>query len=324
MVKTLLAKIKNLRVLVVGDAMLDHYVWGDATRVSPEAPVPVVRVERDSYAAGGAANVALNAAALRSEATMCGWIGDDEPGDRLTAVMREQGVNFDEAFRSANRETICKARIMARNQQLCRVDRELAPESYALDSSRDLNALDAPIARADAVIVSDYGKGFVDEALIERALSKRSSSSVVVALDPKPRRRLRHEGVDLLTPNQTEALELAGLDKEEHRTFPAERVCAAIHERYSPRCLAVTLGAEGMLLSEGGEVGETIPTAAREVFDVSGAGDTVVAALALALAAGASFREAAVLANAAAGVVVGKVGTATTDSEEILTYLGEV
>jgi len=322
-VKTLLAKIKNLRVLVLGDAMLDHYVWGDATRVSPEAPVPVVRVERDSYAAGGAANVALNAAALGSGATMCGWIGEDEPGERLAAVMREHDVDFDEAFRRADHGTICKARIMARNQQLCRVDRELAPEAYALGTERDCKALDARIARADAVIISDYGKGFVDEALIERTLNKRSSSSTVVALDPKPRRRLRHEGVDLLTPNQMEALELAGLDKEEHRTFPAERVCTAIHEQYSPRCLAITLGAEGMLLSERGEVGETIPTAAREVFDVSGAGDTVIAALTLALAAGASFREAAVLANAAAGVVVGKVGTATTGPEEILAYLGE-
>jgi D-beta-D-heptose 7-phosphate kinase/D-beta-D-heptose 1-phosphate adenosyltransferase len=127
----------------------------------------------------------------------------------------------------------------------------------------------------------------------------------------------------LLTPNQSEALELAGMEKDEHQDFPAGRICAAIHERYSPRYLAVTLGSEGMLLSEGGKVGETIPTAAREVFDVSGAGDTVITALTLALAGGASFREAAVLANAAAGVVIGKVGTATTGPEEILSYLGE-
>lgn len=321
--KALLGKIKNLRVLVVGDAMLDHYVWGDATRVSPEAPVPVVRVENDSYAAGGAANVALNAAALGTQAILCGWIGEDEAGERLAAVLEQHGVKFDEAFRSSDRGTICKARIMARNQQLCRVDRELAPEAYALDSERDFEALEAQLAGADAVILSDYGKGFVDGALIDRMLNKRSSSTTIVALDPKPRRCLRHEGVDLLTPNRTEALELAGLDKEEGGAFPAEKVCAAIHEQYSPRYLAITLGAEGMLLSEGGGLGETIPTAAREVFDVSGAGDTVIAALTLALAAGASFREAAVLANAAAGLVVGKVGTATTGPEEILAYLGE-
>ncbi|MFP6854895.1 MAG: PfkB family carbohydrate kinase [Opitutales bacterium] len=319
--KALLEKIKNLRVLVVGDAMLDHYVWGDVTRVSPEAPVPVVRVESDSYVAGGAANVALNAASFGAEVILCGWIGRDEPGDRLAAVLGERGVKFDEAFRRSDCGTICKSRIMARNQQLCRVDRELLPEAYALNSERDREPIDARLAEADAVILSDYGKGFVDNALIERMLTKRASSKTIVALDPKPRRRLRHEGIDLLTPNRTEALELAGLDKEGGGTFPADRVCSLIHERHAPRYLAVTLGARGMLLSEGGELGETIPTAAREVFDVSGAGDTVISTLTLALAAGASFREAAVLSNAAAGLVVGKVGTATTEPEEILAYL---
>ena len=304
--------------------MLDHYVWGDANRVSPEAPVPVVGVERDSYAAGGAANVALNASALGTKVNLCGWIGEDEAGDHLAAVLEENGVGFSPVFRRRDRGTICKARIMARNQQLCRVDRELDPAAYALDPDSDFPPLISQVAKADAIIVSDYGKGFVDESLIEETLANRSSSSAIVALDPKPRRLLQHSGVDLLTPNRSESLELAGLDKEGFGEFPAQRVCAAIHERYSPRFLAITLGGEGMLLSEGGQLLETIPTAAREVFDVSGAGDTVIAALTLALGAGASFREAAVLANAAAGVVVGKVGTATADSEEILTYLGEL
>ena len=321
--KALLEKIKKLRVLVVGDAMLDHYVWGDVDRVSPEAPVPVVKVDHDSYAAGGAANVALNAAALEAQVALCSWIGKDDPGNRLINVLGEQGVKCEEAFVSDTRETICKTRVMARNQQLCRVDRELSPEAYALDSESALDALDARLEDADAVIVSDYGKGFVDQSLVERILRKRSAPSVIVALDPKPRRRLNHKGVDLLTPNRSEALELAQLEKEDHSSFPAESICTAIHKLYEPRHLAITLGGEGMLLSEGGQVGEIIPTAAREVFDVSGAGDTVIASLALSLAAGASFRDAATLANAAAGVVVGKVGTATTDSEEILTYLGE-
>ena len=322
--KALLEKIKKLRVLVVGDAMLDHYVWGDVDRVSPEAPVPVVKVDHDSYAAGGAANVALNAAALEAEVALCSWIGKDDPGNRLINVLSEQGVKCEEAFVSDTSGTICKTRVMARNQQLCRVDRELSPEAYALNSVSELDALDARLEAADAVIVSDYGKGFVDQWLVERILRKRASPSVIVALDPKPRRRLNHKGVDLLTPNRSEALELAQLGKEDHSSFPAESICTAIHELYEPRYLAITLGGEGMLLSEGGQVGETIPTAAREVFDVSGAGDTVIASLALSLAAGASFRDAATLANAAAGVVVGKVGTATTDSEEILSYLGEV
>tara|TARA_Y100001934_G_scaffold120203_1_gene146980 strand:- start:1657 stop:2616 length:960 start_codon:yes stop_codon:yes gene_type:complete len=317
-------KIKKLRVLVVGDAMLDHYVWGDVDRVSPEAPVPVVKVDHDSYAAGGAANVALNAAALEAEVSLCSWIGKDDPGNRLITVLDEQGVECEKAFVSDSKKTICKARVMARNQQLCRVDRELSPEAYALNSESDFDAFDARLELADVVIISDYGKGFVDQSLVERILRKRSSPSVIVALDPKPRRRLNHKGVDLLTPNRSEAIELAQLDKEEHSSFPSELICAAIHELYEPRHLAITLGSEGMLLSEEGQVGETIPTAAREVFDVSGAGDTVIASLALSLAAGASFRDAATLANAAAGVVVGKVGTATTDSEEILSYLGEV
>ena len=321
--KAALEKISNLRVLVAGDAMLDHYLWGDANRVSPEAPVPVVRVERDSYAAGGAANVALNAAALGAEATLCGWIGQDEAGERLVETLGQRGVRFDETFRSDHRETICKARVMARNQQLCRVDREQSAETYALNAETDWEGLDLQVAKAEAVILSDYGKGFVDDSMVGRVLAKRSSDSVIVALDPKPRRCLNHHGVDLLTPNRAEALELAGLDKEDQGSFPAERVCAAIHERYSPRFLAITLGSEGMILSEEGKTGETIPTAAREVFDVSGAGDTVIATLTLALASGSSFREAAILANAAAGVVVGKVGTATTCPDEILTHLGE-
>ncbi|MGE4550930.1 MAG: PfkB family carbohydrate kinase, partial [Opitutales bacterium] len=158
--KLLLEKIKKLRVLVVGDAMLDHYVWGDAHRVSPEAPVPVVRVDRDSYAAGGAANVALNGAALGARVALCGWIGEDEAGERLITVLREHQVEFDDSFRSKDHETICKARIMARNQQLCRVDRELSPEAYGLNSESDFDALDDRLATADAVIVSDYGKGF--------------------------------------------------------------------------------------------------------------------------------------------------------------------
>ena len=209
--------------------------------------------------------------------------------------------------------------LMARNQQLCRVDRELAPESYALDSECDFKALDVRIARADAVIISDYGKGFVDDELftILRGEAK------FLAVDPKPRRTVRYGSPDLMTPNRSESLQLAGLEKHDFEDFPAQTVVEAIHKTHGPRLLAITLGSDGMFLAEGGEVFRHIPTAAREVFDVSGAGDTVISALTLALAAEASLEEAATFANLAAGVVVGKVGTASASPEEILKAMSQ-
>lgn len=319
--KDLLDRIAKLNVLVIGDVMLDHYIWGDATRISPEAPVPVVEIARDSYAAGGAANVALNITSLGGRSEICGWIGDDEAGRMLRKILEERGVYFDIGCFPPSGATILKTRVIVQHQQLCRLDREGRPEEYAFHVERCFPPLRDKIAKADAVIFSDYAKGFISERLVQEVIDVAQESGTPVAIDPKPKRELRFTGPDLMTPNRKEALELAGIFQDPRQPFPAEKVCGAIWERYRPKHLVVTLGEDGMLLSQEGRVVRQIPTATREVYDVSGAGDTVVATLAAALAAGAGLEDAALLANAAAGVVVGKLGTATATPEEILAAL---
>jgi D-beta-D-heptose 7-phosphate kinase/D-beta-D-heptose 1-phosphate adenosyltransferase len=316
----LLRRLRRLRILVVGDVMLDHYIWGDATRISPEAPVPVIDIARDSWTAGGAANVALNLASLGARCTVVGHFGADESGQRLEGLLRERGI--DTVSTPGKAPTIVKTRVLVRQQQLCRLDREAAPAAYAIPVER-LAALITPALDAcDAVILSDYAKGILDDAVVREVTRLARAAGKLIALDPKPRRSLAFHGLDLITPNKREALQLAGLEAAPHAPFPAAEVCARLHERYATRHLVVTLGEEGMLLSTGGRVRKVIPTAAREVFDVSGAGDTALAGLVLALAAGASLETAAHFANAAAGVVVGKLGTATVTPAELTAYVG--
>lgn len=320
----LLQSIARLHVLVVGDVLLDQYLWGDATRISPEAPVPVVRVERDTFTVGGAGNVALNLRALGASVELAGVAGDDADGRRLRAILADSGVEFDPRLLLDGIHTIVKTRVMCRNQQLCRLDREPPPSRCGLPGEWIAHDLAGAIARADAVILSDYAKGVVDNAMIAR-VRDLAGPGKLVALDPKPRAGLAFDGLGLVTPNRAEALQLANyLPGPPDEGFPAAEICRRLHETYRSKLLAVTLGADGMLLSVGGEVSCTMPTAARAVFDVSGAGDTVISVLAAALAAGATPEVAARLANLAAGVVVGKVGTATATPEEILAYAAEV
>ncbi|MGN0861391.1 MAG: bifunctional heptose 7-phosphate kinase/heptose 1-phosphate adenyltransferase [Candidatus Spyradosoma sp.] len=319
--KDLLRKIREKRILVVGDVMLDHYVHGDATRISPEAPVPVVNVMRDRFVAGGAANVALNIRSLGADAALCGLFGTDSAGADLEKILRGDGIAFPPAFRREDVQTIIKSRVVVRNQQLCRIDREQPPAAYALSAPDVRDALFEEISRADAVIVSDYAKGAIDMRLLSDLLAAAEKKGSLVSLDPKPRRRLPFEDIGLITPNRNEAIELADIGNEISGTdFPAEEICRRIWEKHHPRMLVVTLGADGMLLSREGKIEKLIPTYAREVFDVSGAGDTVIASLTLALAAGADLESAAHFANTAAGIVVGKFGTATVTPEEILAF----
>ena len=310
----LLERIKSLRLLVIGDVMLDRYVRGEVSRISPEAPVPVLHVDGEDSVAGGAANVGLNAADLGASVDLGGVFGQDEAGERLLVLLSERGIACDHAFASSQAPTICKTRVMAGNQQICRVDREESHQAYApnLDALSELLAEKA--RNADAVIVSDYAKGFVNDEL----LTLLRSEAKFLAVDPKPRRSLNYDSPDLMTPNKVESLQLAGLERGDFGEFPAGAIAAAIHDSHRPHRVAVTLGADGMLLIEHGKVIQRIPTAAREVFDVSGAGDTVIAAMTLALAAKSTFEEASAFANLAAGVVVAKVGTATASPEEIL------
>jgi D-beta-D-heptose 7-phosphate kinase/D-beta-D-heptose 1-phosphate adenosyltransferase len=315
----LLKKISGLRILVIGDVMLDHYVWGDATRISPEAPVPVVDIARDSWTAGGAANVALNIASLGGQCALAGFIGADADGAKLTAMLHEKRISTLPTPGSG--PTIVKTRVMVQHQQLCRLDREAPPSAYALSTADAARLLRDEIAACDAVVLSDYAKGILTDPLVARVTRLARAAGKFIALDPKPKRKLAFHGLDLITPNRREALQLAGMESPGHEPFPAAEVCRRLHKLYAARHLVVTLGEDGMLLSAKGKIVKTIPTAAREVYDVSGAGDTSLAALVLALAAGASFETAAHFANAAAGVVVGKLGTATVTPQELTDYV---
>jgi rfaE bifunctional protein kinase chain/domain len=315
----LLEKIARLRILVVGDVMLDHYIWGDATRISPEAPVPVVDIARDSWTAGGAANVALNIASLGARCAVAGFIGNDEAGAKLTQILHEMKITTLPTPGKA--ATILKTRVLVQHQQLCRLDREAAPTAYEFSAAEGESLLRKEIAASDAVILSDYAKGILSNELVAGVTRLAREAGKFVALDPKPKRQLAFHGLDLITPNKRESLQLAGIDWTPHTKFPAAEVCSRLHELYATKNLVITLGEDGMLLSANGKIVKTIPTAAREVYDVSGAGDTSLAALVLALAANASLEDAAHFANAAAGVVVGKLGTATVTPKELTAYI---
>ena len=317
--KSLLKKISPLHVLVIGDVMLDHYIWGDTGRISPEAPVPVVDVQRDSYSAGGAANVALNLASLGAKATIAGFFGRDDAGKRLSGILTQRGITT--ISTPGTGSTIVKTRVLLRRQQLCRLDRESPLHDYEIDPGQIEAIFEKVIRKVDAVIFSDYAKGLVTDELVAKVTALAREHKKLVAIDPKPRRKLKFHQPDLITPNRKEALQLAGLEAEPHQPFPAAEVCARIYEQYQPKHLVITLSEDGMLLSHQGKAGRIIPTMAREVFDVSGAGDTAIAALTLGLAAGALLEEAAQFANAASGVVVGKLGTATVTPKELIEYV---
>jgi rfaE bifunctional protein kinase chain/domain len=314
----LLKKIARRRVLVIGDLMLDRYIWGDATRISPEAPVPVIDVSRENWTAGGAGNVALNIASLGARCTVAGYIGADDAGRKLRQSLGAKKI--DVVVTDGSAQTIVKTRVMVQRQQLCRIDRESTPDSYT-PSKQSTKRLRPLIEASDAVILSDYAKGLLTDEFVADITKLARAAGKFISLDPKPKRQLEFRGLDLITPNKREALQLAGIEWAPHTKFPAAEVCARLHELYATRYLVITLGEDGMLLSANGKILKTIPTAAREVFDVSGAGDTSLAALVLALAAGASLEDAAHFANAAAGVVVGKLGTATVTPQELKAYV---
>lgn len=307
-------RLPTLKILVLGDIMLDQYIWGDATRISPEAPVPVVNVFKDTWDAGGAANVALNLTSLLVATELMGVCADDDAAAKLRDIFAEKQVGCGHLQTTTSAPTIRKTRVVVQKQQICRIDRESAPAHYALSGG---DALRQACVGASAVIVSDYAKGVVTAKVMDELAAICQSQGVLLAVDPKPRRRLSYAGADLMTPNRTESLELAEISVGLHDDFPAKEVVRAIWERYRPHQLVITLGGDGMLLAEEGKILGRLPTRAQEVFDVSGAGDTVIAVLTAALATGANLEDAAQLANAAAGVVVGKFGPATVTADQL-------
>lgn len=318
----LIAGCAHARVLVIGDVMLDQYIWGHVGRISPEAPVPVVDFQRESFMPGGAANVARNVHTLGARTELLGHVGRDDSARKLRALLGEQDIACTGLLASAARTTSVKTRIIAHQQQIVRVDRETRGLVDERDTGRMLAALDRQLPGTDAVIVCDYGKGVVTQPLLDGLRERCRARGVWLSLDPKPVHDLSLNGLSLLTPNRKEAFELAGVSDGTRTADPLkdpslQRVAETLLMELSPALLLITLGDQGMLLCQRGQKPFHIPTVAREVFDVSGAGDTVIASFTLAVAVGASPIEAAIFSNHAAGVVVGKVGTATVTPAEL-------
>ena len=312
----LLKRMARTRLMIVGDLILDEFIWGTVDRVSPEAPVPVVWLERESAMPGGAANVACNVRALGGQAALLGVVGPDGGGRRLKQELEGRGISTEWIAVDPRRPTTRKTRVIAHQQQVVRIDRERtepisgAPLRDLLEGAREM------IPRADGVIVEDYGKGLIHPKLLQPVIALAKRHRKVITVDPKEEHISYYRGVTALTPNKKEAALAAGLQITDEKSL--RRAAEKIVAKLKPEALLVTLGEEGMaLFPRGAKNPLKIPTVAREVFDVSGAGDTVIAAFTLACSAGASFAEAAVLANAAAGVVVGKVGVATCSPAEL-------
>ena len=321
--RQILSAATKTRVLVVGDVMLDQFIWGGVSRISPEAPVPVVDFERESFMPGGAANVARNLTALDVPAELFGAIGSDDAAKQLQRLLQEQKIGCTGLVANSSRHTSVKTRVVAHKQQIVRIDRETRGGLDAKLTGSLLARLEPQLAKTDAVIVGDYGKGVVTQLLLDEIKSLCHARGVWLSLDPKPVHHLNLSNLSLVTPNRKEAFELAGLPDETRNANPfADKNLMLVAERLlkelNPALLLITLGELGMLLCQRAQKPFHIPTVAQEVFDVSGAGDTVIAIFTLAVAAGASPVEAAILSNHAAGIVVGKIGTATTSAEEML------
>jgi D-beta-D-heptose 7-phosphate kinase/D-beta-D-heptose 1-phosphate adenosyltransferase len=322
-VRQLLSAFNRARVTVLGDVMLDQFLWGSVARLSPEAPVPVVEFERESFIPGGAGNVARNLAHLRANAELLSVTGDDAAARQLRQLLSDDGVACSNLLACVNRVTSVKTRIVAERQHVVRVDRESRGDIEAKTADRLLAALAQSLQHADALILGDYAKGVISQPLLDQMRRMCRARGVWLSMDPKPAHSLNLAGLSLLTPNRREAFALAALPDESHRAEPSQdaalhRVADKLLAELQPALLLITLGEHGMLLCQRGQKPFHVPTAAREVFDVSGAGDTVIASFTLAIVAGASPVEAAYFSNYAAGIVVGKLGTATVTPDEML------
>jgi len=315
----LASRFGETSVLVVGDVMLDHYLWGDAGRISPEAPVPVVDVQEESFRLGGAANVARNVVSLGGRVELLSVVGRDSRADDLRSLFENEAIPTEGLVEDASRPTTLKTRILAGRQQVVRVDRESREPVAGAVRKLFVDRLLGRLAEVDALIVSDYGKGVVDLGLMETIAAAARKTGVLVAVDPKESHFYQYRRVSVVTPNVHEAARCARLTIRDLATL--EEAGRKLLGDLESEALLVTRGPDGMSLFEPGVETAHIPTMARKVFDVTGAGDTVVAALTLARAAGGSWAQAAVLSNAAAGVVVGEVGTAAVTTEQLLRAL---
>ncbi len=329
--KAIISRFKKVKILVIGDLILDEYIWGSVDRISPEAPVPVVWAQKRTFAPGGTANVAHNIRALGGAVTLLGVTGCDANAKVLLGQLKKQQINTKSIFREPQRHTTVKTRILAGHQQVVRVDWEHTHDLSAALNAKILKYIERNLKNFDAVIIEDYGKGVINVALLEKLIAKARALKKIITVDPKEDNFGYYRGVTAITPNRKElenAIRNLKVKDTAHklkintdRLFHQKEIDLAAGEvlKYlNLDAILVTLGEQGMKLLEANGRLTHIPTVAQEVFDVSGAGDTVISVFTLALCAGASKLEAAHIANFAAGIVVGKLGTAVTNIKELL------
>ena len=313
--KDLFKKFGKTGVLVLGDLMIDQYIWGRVKRISPEAPVPVVEVTEENLLLGGAANVAHNVLSLGGRVFIAGTVGKDDTGNILINKLRESGFNTDGVIKDGKRPTTVKTRVIANNQQVVRFDREEKTEIQQSTLLLLLEYVRSCLPKIKGIVISDYCKGLITKKLV-KTLQELVGRKIFIAVDPKIGHFDYYRGVDLITPNTNEASFAAGIDISDNKTLISAG--NLLIKKLQCGSVAITRGDEGMTLFEKNGSITHIPTCAQEVYDVSGAGDTVIATLTLCKAAGAPLSDAAIVANHAAGVVVGKIGTATVTQQDIL------
>lgn len=312
----------EVNVLVVGDVMLDRYWWGNVTRVSPEAPVPVVSHDSTSFAAGGAANVAANVAGLGAKVVLIGITGDDEDARHLPDVLSAAGVETFELFPIRGRKTTVKTRIVAHNQQIARLDQETINDLEEKDLENIIRRLQSLCRETDVILISDYGKGFLTRELLKTLISMAASNETPVLVDPKGKDYSKYTGATILTPNKQEAADACGIEIQSSELIEISR--GRLLEELRLDALLITQGEDGMTLLRKGDAAASLPATARNVYDVTGAGDTVIATLAVALGSGMDLLSAAKLANVAAGIVVERVGTTPITISDLAVNPGDL
>ena len=321
--RLILDRAASKRILVIGDLMLDEFVWGKVGRISPEAPVPVVEVTGESFFPGGAANVARNLRELVDRVSVIGLTGKDRSGQQLRELLAERKIDISDSLEDEKFPTIVKTRIIARHQQVVRVDREKVASPSAKQVAKVVAAVGKRLGEIDAIIFEDYGKGFLTRELVSQIARQARAAKKIVTADPNPHNLIDWSGMTAVKPNRAEAFLAAGIASRDFDVSPKKDV-DLVHagkellQKWGVQYLLVTLGEHGMMFFEKGKRPHHIPTKARDVFDVSGAGDTAIAMFTLALVCNATPLEAAQIANYASAVVVGKLGTATVTRDELI------
>ena len=315
-IQRLISSFDRARVLVVGDLILDEFIYGNVSRISPEAPVPVVWVDKESFMPGGASNVANNIRALGGQVYLAGVVGDDSRGETLRGLLKKKGVNCDGIFSDKDRPTTQKTRVIAHHQQVVRIDREVIKPVAEATLKEIIHFIGTQIDVIDALIIEDYGKGVIVPSLVREIVKIARKHKKIITVDPKETHFSYYRGVTTLTPNHHEAAAMVGFKIKDEASL--EKAGRKMLQKLKCETALITLGENGIAIFQEGEKMIKIPTVAQEVYDVSGAGDTVISTYTLARAAGANAIEAAHIANCAAGIVVGKLGVAVTSREELI------